>query len=214
MAIRLVGLLDTLEPPLSEHEAAFRKAGFNGEFRRLSFVLYTSIALTTLYMFKEAAVPLSRYAYWPLLTVRCFMILIPAALLIVQKKTVEPVLNRPLMLAMAFIIAFNQVLTAFERPFDYSFTSYTSMIVLFIEYFAFPFRLSTRAGISLAMTLADAYVIIGFKTFPVGGKITVLVTYFSFNVIFMYWSASINTMRRKSFMDEALSKRPWQHDLW
>lgn len=55
-------MIDTLEPPLSGHEATFRKAGFNGEFRRLSFVLYTSIALTTLYMFKEAAIPLSRYA--------------------------------------------------------------------------------------------------------------------------------------------------------
>jgi len=98
------------------------------------------------------------------------MILIAAALLIVQKRTVEPVLNRPLILAMAWIIAFNQVLTAFERPLDYAFTSFTSMMVLFIIYFAFPFRLSTRVGITLAMMLAEAYFIIWHKTFFIGGK--------------------------------------------
>lgn len=135
------------------------------------------------------------------MTVRCLMILIAAALLIVQKRTVEPVLNRPLILAMAWIIAFNQVLTAFERPLDYAFTSFTSMMVLFIIYFAFPFRLSTRVGITLAMMLAEAYFIIWHKTFFIGGKTTVFITYFSFNLDFMYWSASLNTMRRKSFMD-------------
>jgi len=201
MFMKLVERLDALEPELPEHEVAFRRANYQEEYRRLKFVLYATMALTTVYMFKEGFFHLIRYHAWPLFTVRVLMLVLPAILLIVQRNTVEPVLNKPLMLAMAALITFNQVLTAIERPLDYAFTSHTSMLVLFILYFAFPFRLTTRIGFALAMSLAESAYIIFFKTYEAGGKFTVLVTYFAFNVIFSYWSASLNTMRRKGFMD-------------
>jgi len=201
MIFNILRHLDALEPLLSEHEKAFRDAGYKGEYRRLKFVLYTSIMLTSAYMFKEAAFPLIRHHWWPILAVRCLMIVVPIALLLVQRKTTEPVLNRPLMLAMAAVIVFNQLVTAFERPLDYPFTSHTSMLVLFILYFAFPFRLSTRAAFALTLTLAEGSYIVMYKTYPLGGKFTVLMTYCAFNGIFSYWSASLNTMRRQGFMD-------------
>ncbi len=201
MFMKLVERLDALEPELPEHEVAFRQVNFQGEYRQLKFVLYTTMALTTMYMFKEGFFHLIRYHAWPLFTVRVLMLVLPTILLIVQRNTVEPVLNKPLIRAMAALITFNQVLTAIERPLDYAFTSHTSMLVLFILYFAFPFRLTTRIGFALAMSLAESAYIIFFKTYEAGGKFTVLVTYFAFNVIFSYWSASLNTMRRKGFMD-------------
>jgi signal transduction histidine kinase len=201
MFMKLVERLDALEPELPEHEVAFHRANYQGEYRRLKFVLYGVIALTVTYMFKEGVFQLIRHHAWPLLTVRSLMIVLPVILLIVQWNTVEPVLNKPLMLALAALITFNQVLTAIERPLEYPFTSHTSILVLFILYFVFPFRLTTRMGFALAMSLAESAYIIYFKTYEAGGKFTVLVTYVAFNVMFSYWSASLNTMRRKSFMD-------------
>jgi len=198
---KLIKKLDVLEPVLPDQEAAYHRANYQGEYRRLKFVLYGVIALTVTYMFKEGVFQLIRHHAWPLLTVRSLMIVLPVILLIVQWNTVEPVLNKPLMLALAALITFNQVLTAIERPLEYPFTSHTSILVLFILYFVFPFRLPTRMGFALAMSLAESAYIVWFKTYETGGKFTVLVTYFAFNVIFSFWSSSINTLRRKGFMD-------------
>ncbi len=146
-----------------------------------------------------------------LIIVRRLIIVFAGVLLLVQRNTVEPVLNRPLMLAVAVSLAFNQVMTTLERPIDYSFTSFTSMIALFVLYFAFPFRFSTRLFLSLAMSLAELFYIMKFKQYAASGKFTVLATYLSFNSIFSFWSISNNTMRRKNFMDMRLLREAKEH---
>ncbi len=53
--------LNALEPLLGEHESNFRRVSFQRDYRRLRFVLYALIGLTSIYMFKEATYQLIRY---------------------------------------------------------------------------------------------------------------------------------------------------------
>ncbi|MFZ4618552.1 MAG: sensor histidine kinase, partial [Rectinemataceae bacterium] len=103
------------------------------------------------------------------------------------------------------MIVLHQLATLVSRPLDYAFTSYTSLVFVFILYFMFPFGLVTRAALTLSV--GEIVFVLLFKEYEPGGKFTLVIAHIFANLLGAFWSASANTIKRKSYLDFIVLKK-------
>ncbi len=203
----LLSRLAFLEPLLPKHEADFRKASYRTDVRRISVLLLALGALSALWIYKDATMSIDRLPVWPLQAMRVFTMCIAAVFFWRQRRRSDQVLESATLYAIAAVIVLHQLATLVSRPLSYSYTSYTSIVLVFILYFMFPFGLVTRAAFALTLSVGEIVFVLLFKEYEPGGKFTLVIAHLFANLLGAFWSAGANTIKRKSYLDFIVLKK-------
>jgi two-component sensor histidine kinase len=157
------------------------------------------MGFSLLWTLKEIAVADYRFPLMTLFILRGGYIAAGAVFLLKQKRNSPEIIDRKHFMMFALLLLVHQAVTFASRPLDYPFTSYTSMVLIFLIFFTFPYSLPVRSLFSISMSLFEILFILAKKDYDGGGVFTVLTVYIIMNITCMIYSARVNSTRRRNF---------------
>jgi len=208
MIKKLIKYINEIEPALPQFEQEYMEAYYLSDLRQIKTVLIMTVFLHFLWMFKETFI-MADSSMWlyGLLFFRAAIVIFSLLFIYFQKRKKIQILNKKFLLFIAVIIVLHQSTTLISRSYDYPFTSLTSVVLILFLYFIFPFSLPMRGGLAIAMSVFEISYIVIYKTYPAGGKFTVIVTIILTNIISIFFSSRFYSGRRKNYMDFIILKK-------
>jgi two-component sensor histidine kinase len=189
-----------MEPPLPpDHEEKYRRAYYPEDIRQLRTMMLFLMGFSLLWMLEEITVADYRFPLMTLFILRGGYIAAGTLFLLKQEKNSSGLIDRKQFLIFGLLLLVHQAVTFASRPLDYPFTSYTSMVLIFLIFFTFPYSLPVRSLFSLSMSLFEIIFILTKKDYESGGVFTVIIIYIIMNITCMIYSARANSTRRRNF---------------
>lgn len=201
MISKIKELIYRMEPVLPQHEEEYRKAYYYSDLKQVTIALIIFSVAFIFWMIKETLMGGELFFIIATVISRLAVIVMTIIFLIRQKRSLEAVINERLLFFIVLFILIQQLLTMVARPVNYSFTSFTSFLLIFFFYFVVTFSLPVRLGLSVILTAFDLFFILFYKEYQYGGKFTIVVTYITINIMSTVYSSRINTTRRKNYLD-------------
>jgi two-component sensor histidine kinase len=196
----LLSYIRSMEPTLPPaQEEKYLLAYYHEDMKQLKTMMLFLIGFSFLWMLKEIAVADYRFPLMTLFILRVGYIAAGAVFLLKQKKNGSGLIDRKYFMLFALLLLVHQAVTFASRPLDYPFTSYTSMVLIFLIFFTFPYSLLIRSLFSFSMSLFEILFILVKKEYESGGVFTVIIIYIVMNITCMIYSARANSTRRRNF---------------